>query len=155
MPKLQARVVFIFITALLDMVGIGVIIPSLPGIIRRFMADPTEVSQYFGYFVSTYALMQFLASPLLGALSDRWGRRPVLLISIAVAAADYVLMAFAPTLLILFASRVIAGLTGANMTVAMAYIADITPAEKRAGLNHCPRKSDARLPFKSSILSRP
>jgi DHA1 family tetracycline resistance protein-like MFS transporter len=132
MAKPQARVAFIFITALLDMIGIGVIIPSLPDIIRRFMSDPTEVSHYFGYFVSVYALMQFLASPLLGALSDLLGRRPVLLISLAVAAADYVLMAFAPTLLILFASRVIAGLTGANMTVAMAYLSDITPPEKRA-----------------------
>lgn len=133
MAKPQARFTFIFVAALLDMIGIGVIIPSLPDIIRRFTSNPATVSQYFGYFVSVYALMQFLASPLLGALSDRWGRRPVLLVSIAVAAIDYVLMAYSPTLLILFASRVVAGLTGANMTVAMAYISDVTPAEKRAG----------------------
>lgn len=132
MPPRQARVAFIFTTALLDMIGLGLLVPSLPGIMRRFATDEVTVSHLFGIFVSTYALMQFLAAPLLGALSDRWGRRPVLLISIAVAAADYLVMGFAPTLTILFIGRVIAGLTGANMTVVMAYIADVTPPEKRA-----------------------
>lgn len=128
----RATMGFIFVTVLIDMIGLGLIVPSLPGIMRRFFTDETTVSQYFGVFVSLYALMQFLASPLLGTLSDIFGRRPVLLNSIALAAVDYLLMGFAPTLWLLFVGRIVSGLTGANMTVAMAYIADVSPPEKRA-----------------------
>lgn len=123
---------FIFITVTLDMIGIGLVIPSLPDIMRRFMTSETSVSEYFGYFISLYALMQFLASPLLGALSDRWGRRPILLVSLLVAGLDYILMAYAPTLTILFLGRILAGLTGANITVAMAYVADVSDDKNRS-----------------------
>ena len=128
----KASMVFIFITITLDMIGIGLIIPTLPDIMRRFTTDANLVSQYFGFFISTYAAMQFLASPLLGVLSDMFGRRSILLVSLLVAAMDYVLMAYAPSLPILFIGRVVAGLTGASMTVAMAYIADISDDKNRS-----------------------
>ncbi len=114
------------------MIGIGLIIPVLPDIVRRFVSDSSLASQAFGVFVAIYAVMQFLFSPLLGMISDRYGRRPVLLVSLCVAAIDYLIMAFAPNLWILFLGRIIAGATGANFTVAMAYIADISSEEKRA-----------------------
>lgn len=123
---------FIFITVTLDMIGVGLVIPSLPDIMRRFATSEATVSEYFGYFISLYALMQFLASPLLGALSDHWGRRSILLVSLLVAGFDYILMAYAPTLEILFAGRILAGLTGANITVAMAYIADVSDDTNRS-----------------------
>ncbi len=128
----QANVAFIFITVMLDMIGIGVIIPSMPDIMRRFYLSESVIPTYLGYFIATYATMQFVASPLLGLLSDRYGRRPVLLVSLFVAALDYLLMGFAPTLTILFFGRALAGLTGANVTVAMAYIADISNNKNRA-----------------------
>lgn len=130
-PK-SARAHFIFATILLDSLGIGLIIPTMPDIIRRFGTDPAFVSQYFGYFISVYALMQFLASPVLGSLSDRFGRRSILLVSLLCAGLDYILMAYAPTLGILFAGRVISGLTGASMTVATAYMADVSDDSTRA-----------------------
>lgn len=132
MQKSQARLVFIFITIMLDMIGVGLIIPSLPDIMRRFTNDPAQVSAYFGYFIALYACMQFLASPLLGSLSDLIGRRPILLVSLCIAGLDYILMAFAPTLSILFVGRVVSGLTGASLTVAMAYISDISSDKNRA-----------------------
>lgn len=132
MRKAEASKLFIFITILLDAIGIGVIIPILPEVIKRFGTSSDFVSTYFGYFISVYALMQFLASPLLGSLSDKYGRRPVLLVSLLGSGLDYLLMAFAPSLWILFLGRVISGLTGANQTVAASYIADISTAENRA-----------------------
>lgn len=129
---MQARMLFILITLSLDMIGIGIIIPSLPDILKKFIADPELATQSFGYFISIYAIMQFLASPLLGAISDWKGRRPVLLVSLFMAGIDYLVMAFAPNLTILFAGRVLAGLTGANFTVAMAYISDVSNDENRA-----------------------
>lgn len=132
MRNSKAGIWFIFITVTLDMIGLGLVIPSLPDIMRRFVSSETSVSEYFGYFISIYALMQFLASPLLGAMSDRFGRRSILLVSLLVAGFDYILMAYAPTLEILFAGRIIAGLTGANITVAMAYIADVSTDENRS-----------------------
>jgi len=132
MKKAEASKLFIFITILLDAIGIGVIIPILPEVIKRFGTSSNFVSTYFGYFISVYALMQFLASPLLGSLSDKYGRRPVLLVSLLGSGLDYLLMAFAPSLWILFLGRLISGLTGANQTVAASYIADISTAENRA-----------------------
>lgn len=123
---------FIFITMFLDVLGIGVIIPILPQLIRHFMVDPLQASQYFGYFISVYSLIQFFASPILGALSDRFGRRPILLISLLGACIDYVIMAFAPNLTILFLGRIVSGLTGASMTVASAYIADVSDEKNRS-----------------------
>lgn len=132
MAQKNARVQFVFATILLDSLGIGILIPIMPDILRRFSSDPTFVSHYFGYFISVYALMQFLASPILGSLSDKFGRRPILLCSLLGAGLDYILMAYAPNLSILFLGRIIAGLTGASMTVATAYIADISDDKTRS-----------------------
>jgi len=131
-PKKSASVMFIFVTILLDAVGIGLIIPIFPDVIRRFNSDPQFVSHYFGYFISLYALMQFVASPILGSLSDRFGRRSILLISLLGAGLDYILMAYAPNLAILFLGRIISGLTGASMTVASSYMADISDDSNRS-----------------------
>ncbi|MGZ3790093.1 MAG: TCR/Tet family MFS transporter [Bacteriovorax sp.] len=131
MKKSEASILFIVVTILLDAIGIGIVIPILPDVIRRFGNDPSFVSTYFGLFISAYALMQFLASPLLGALSDRFGRRSVLLVSLLGASLDYILMAFAPNMFFLFIGRIISGLTGASMTVATSYIADISADHNR------------------------
>ncbi|MBC7659718.1 MAG: TCR/Tet family MFS transporter [Chitinophagaceae bacterium] len=128
MPRIQ----FIFITIFLDSLGIGLLVPVLPDILRRFTTDAGEVSLYYGYFLSAYAAIQFLASPVLGSLSDRFGRRPVLLVSLLGAGIDYILMAVAPTLSILFIGRAISGLTGASMTVASSYMADISDDSNRS-----------------------
>lgn len=114
------------------MLGIGLIIPVLPDVIRRFSSDPDSITVLFGYFVAVYAFMQFFASPILGSLSDRFGRRPILLSSLLGASIDYVFMAFAPSLSLLFVGRVISGLSGASMTVANSYIADISDDSNRS-----------------------
>ncbi|MBP7844671.1 MAG: TCR/Tet family MFS transporter [Proteobacteria bacterium] len=127
-----ASLKFIFATIFLDALGIGLLIPVFPDVIRRFSSNPEFVNQYFGFFISIYALMQFLASPVLGSLSDRYGRRIVLLNSLLFAGLDYILMAFAPTLSILFVGRILSGLTGASMTVASSYMADISDDSNRS-----------------------
>jgi DHA1 family tetracycline resistance protein-like MFS transporter len=128
----KAAVSFIFVTILLDAIGLGLLIPVLPDVLRRFSSDHAVVSEYFGYFVGVYAFMQFVASPVLGALSDRYGRRSILLSSLLGAGLDYIFMAFAPSLSLLFLGRMIAGLTGASMTVASSYMADISTDENRS-----------------------
>ena len=128
----RAPLIFLFITATLDMIGVGLIIPSLPDVVRRFVTEEHLVSEYFGYFISVYAFMQFVASPLLGSLSDMYGRRPVLLTSLFMASIDYLFMAFAPNLTFLFIGRMISGLTGASATVCMAYVADISTNDNRS-----------------------
>jgi MFS transporter, DHA1 family, tetracycline resistance protein len=128
----------IFSTVVLDAAGIALIFPILPGLLRS-MTGTDDVSSLFGAMLALYALMQFVFAPVLGVLSDRYGRRPVLLLSLAGAAIDYLIMAFTPHLWLLFAGRAVAGLTAANTAVAMAYIADITPEAERArryGLFH-------------------
>ena len=132
MKSRQARILFIFITITLDMIGVGLIVPNLPDIMKRFVTSEADISHYYGLFISSYALMQFLAAPLLGALADLFGRRPVLFVSLFLAAIDYLIMAFAPNMKILFIGRVLAGLSGANITVAMAYIADVSTDENRS-----------------------
>lgn len=114
------------------MIGIGLIIPVLPDVIRRFVTEQESVNHLFGYFVATYALMQFLAAPVLGGLSDHFGRRRILLGSLFGASIDYIFMAFATSLPLLFLGRVISGLTGASMTVANSYMADISTDKNRA-----------------------
>ena len=124
---------FIFATLLLDMVGIGLLIPVLPKLVASLHGgDHAKASVVFGWFISAYALMQFLFAPLLGELSDRFGRRPVILISLLGGGLDYLLMAFAPSLEWLFVGRVISGITGANIAAANAYIADVSSPEDRA-----------------------
>jgi DHA1 family tetracycline resistance protein-like MFS transporter len=121
----------IFAAIGLDAVGIGLIFPILP----RLLEDVThtqDVAPYIGIMTALYAVMQFVFAPVLGALSDNLGRRPVLLISLAGAATNYVVMAFAPQLWMLLLGRAIAGLTSANVSVATAYITDISPVDKRA-----------------------
>lgn len=129
----QAGMAFILVTLVLDVMGLGIVIPVLPELIASFNdGNVSAASRYYGYFVATFAAMQFLFAPVLGALSDHYGRRPVLLISLFGAGLDYVLLAFAPTLALLFLGRIIAGATAASFTVAKAYIADVSPPDKRA-----------------------
>ena len=123
--------VVIYATIALDAAGIAVIFPILPGLLRA-MTGTHEVSGLFGAMLALYALMQFVFAPVLGVLSDRYGRRPVLLLSLAGSAIDYTIMAFTPYLWLLFAGRAVAGLTAANAAVATAYIADVTPESERA-----------------------
>ncbi len=129
----RGATIFIFVTVLIDMVTFGMIGPVLPKLIASFVGnDYAHAAQVIGLFATVWALMQFFCSPLLGMLSDRVGRRPVILLSNAVSVVDYVIMALAPNLAWLFAGRVISGVATANMTAASAYIADVTPLEKRA-----------------------
>lgn len=123
---------FILITLAIDAMGLGIVIPVLPDVIRRFISGEAQVSRIYGYFIALYALMQFIASPLLGSLSDRYGRRPILLLSLFGAAVDYLFMAFAGTLPLLFLGRLIAGISGASYTVASAYVADISDDSNRS-----------------------
>jgi DHA1 family tetracycline resistance protein-like MFS transporter len=128
-----AAVAFIFVTILLDMMALGVIIPVLPKLIESFVDNDTaSAARIFGLFGTAWALMQFLFSPLLGGLSDRYGRRPVVLLSNFGLSADYVLMALAPSLAWLFVGRLISGITSASISTAFAYIADSTTPEGRA-----------------------
>lgn len=128
----KASNLFIFATVAIDSIGLGIIIPVLPDVIRRFISDDSSVSRYYGLFIATYSLLQFFASPLLGRLSDRFGRRPILLISLFGGAVDYMFMAFAPTLALLWVGRIISGLSGASYTVANAYMADISDDSNRS-----------------------
>ncbi len=124
---------FIFVTVLLDMMALGVVIPVLPKLVESFLDNDTaSAARWFGLFGTVWALMQFVFSPLFGALSDRFGRRPVVLMSNFGLAFDYVLMALAPSLGWLFLGRVISGITTASVSTSFAYIADVTPPEKRA-----------------------
>ena len=121
----------IYATVSLDAAGLALIFPILPGLLRA-MTGVHEVSALFGDMLALYALAQFVGAPVLGVLSDRFGRRPVLLLSLAGSAVDYLIMAFTPYLWLLFVGRALAGLTAANTAVATAYIADITPEAERA-----------------------
>lgn len=126
-------VVFIFITLLIDVIGLGIIIPVVPKLISELTGEPLNMaSKYGGWLMFCYAIMQFVFSPVLGNLSDAYGRRRVLLISILGLGLNYIFHALAPTLSLLFIGRLIAGIMGASFTTAAAYMADITPPEKRA-----------------------
>ena len=132
-PARQAAITFIFITVVLDVLALGIIIPVLPRLIEDFLhGDTARAAEMFGLFATVWALMQFFCSPIIGMLSDRFGRRRVILLSNFGLGLDYIVMALAPTVGWLFLGRVISGITGASFTTAGAYIADITPKEKRA-----------------------
>jgi DHA1 family tetracycline resistance protein-like MFS transporter len=131
--RTKASVAFIFVTLLLDTLGIGIIVPVLPRLIESFVGgDVSLASHYYGVFIALYAVMQFVFAPILGGLSDRFGRRKVILSSLFGGGLDYLLMAAAPALPWLFLGRVISGISGASFSAATAYIADVTPKEKRA-----------------------
>src|SRR5438046_2657081 len=134
-PVRSGAAAFIFVTILLDMLALGLILPILPKLVESFVDNDTATAaRIFGLFGTAWALMQFLFSPILGALSDRFGRRPVVLLSNFGLALDYVLMALAPSLSWLFIGRVISGITSASISTSFAYIADITAPEKRAAV---------------------
>jgi DHA1 family tetracycline resistance protein-like MFS transporter len=129
----RAALAFIFAIVLLDVIALGIVIPVLPKLIEGMLGGNTpRAAEIFGVFSTAWALMQFLFSPVLGALSDRFGRRPVLLISMTGHGLDYILMALAPSLAWLFVGRIISGITAASFSTAYAYIADVTEPDKRA-----------------------
>jgi DHA1 family tetracycline resistance protein-like MFS transporter len=134
-PARGGAVAFIFVTILLDMLALGLILPILPKLVESFVDNDTaQAARIFGLFGTVWALMQFFFSPILGGLSDRFGRRPVVLLSNFGLALDYVLMALAPSLIWLFIGRVISGITSASVSTAFAYITDVTPPERRAAM---------------------
>jgi len=129
----KASLTFIFITILVDVIGIGIIIPVIPSLIEKLSGDGlSEASRIGGWLIFAFAIMQFLFAPLMGILSDKFGRRPVLLLSLLGLGIDYLFHAYAPTIGWLLVGRVLAGITGASLTVANAYIADISTPENKA-----------------------
>lgn len=129
----NAAVGFIFITLLIDVIGFGIIIPVMPKLISQLkQVDISTASKYGSFLMFAYASVQFFCAPLLGNLSDKFGRRPVLLFSLFGFGVDYLFLALAPTYEWLFVGRIIAGITGASFTTAAAYIGDISTAENRA-----------------------
>lgn len=129
----RPALIFIFITLFLDILGIGLIIPILPKLVDCLAAGGLASASYLhGTLVGLYSLMQFLFAPVIGSLSDRFGRRKVILLSLLGSGLDYFLMGWAPTILWFFVGRIISGITGANYSAAAAYIADISPREKRS-----------------------
>ncbi|MDX1477788.1 MAG: TCR/Tet family MFS transporter [Saprospiraceae bacterium] len=133
MKRRKAALGFIFITLLIDVTGFGLIIPVMPEFIMELTgADVSTASRYGGWLLFSYAIMQFLFAPVLGNLSDRFGRRPVLLLSLLGFSVDYLVQGFAPTIVWLFIGRIVAGICGSSFTTASAYIADVSPPEERA-----------------------
>jgi DHA1 family tetracycline resistance protein-like MFS transporter len=133
-PRRQAALIFVFITVALDMIALGVIAPVFVPLVERFLhGDVRRAAGVVGVFGTVFALMQFGWAPFLGVLSDRFGRRPIIVLSNLGMAADYVVMALAPNLAWLLIGRVVSGITAANATAASAYVSDVTMPEKRAG----------------------
>jgi len=129
----KAALVFIFITVLIDVLSFGVIIPVLPHLVEQFTGgDLASAARWVGIFGMTFAAVQFLSTPVQGALSDRFGRRPVILVSCLGLGLDFIVMALATSLPVLLLARIISGVASASFTTANAYIADVTPPEKRA-----------------------
>ena len=125
--KSKNALYFIFFTLLIDVTGLGIIIPVIPKLISELTGEGLSVaSEYGGWLTFTYAIMQFVFSPILGNLSDKYGRRPVLLVALFGLGIDYLFLAFAPSIFWLFIGRMIAGVAGASFTTATAYIADIS-----------------------------
>ncbi|MBY0486461.1 MAG: TCR/Tet family MFS transporter [Flavobacteriaceae bacterium] len=131
--KKQAAIGFIFITMLIDITGWGIIIPVIPKLIEELIhGDISEAAKVGGWLTFAYSITQFIFAPLIGNLSDKFGRRPIILISLFAFSLDYLLLAFAPTITWLFVGRIIAGISGASITTASAYIADVSTPENRA-----------------------
>lgn len=129
----NAAISFILLTLLIDIIGIGIVVPVLPELVKQFVGgNASSASFYVGVIAATYSLMQFICAPILGALSDRFGRRPILLASMFGLGVDYVVQGFAPSIGWLFAGRLIAGVMGASISTANAYIADISDEKSRA-----------------------
>jgi DHA1 family tetracycline resistance protein-like MFS transporter len=132
-PPRRAALAFIFVTLAIDVLALGITIPVLPKLIEQFTGgDTARAAQIFGVYGTAFALMQFLFAPVLGMLSDRWGRRPVILLSCFGLGLDYIMMAWAPALGWLFAGRAMSGITSATVPAVMAYVADVTPPDRRA-----------------------
>ena len=130
-PEAGPRLVFV--TVVLAVLGFGLLIPVLPELVKQFQGGSVvEGSHSYGWLVSSYALMQFIGSPILGSLSDRFGRRKVILIALAGSSIDFVVMAMAPSLTILFLARMVGGITAGVLSTANAYMADVTPPAQRA-----------------------
>jgi DHA1 family tetracycline resistance protein-like MFS transporter len=130
--KRSPNLIFVLITLFLDVMGIGLSTPILPKLIAEFIGDVSTASYSYGAVVTTYALMLFIFSPIQGALSDQFGRRPILLFSLFGTGLTYIALTFAPTLPWIFAAQILNGLTGASSAVVFAYIADVSPPEQRA-----------------------
>jgi len=125
--------VFIFLTALMDSIGFGIIMPVLPDLLMEISGeDLGNSARYGGWLMFVYAVMQFFCSPLIGNISDRFGRRPVLLFSLLVMAINYLVMGFAESLFLLFLGRIVSGIGASTMSTCNAYMADVTPEDKRA-----------------------
>ena len=133
MSKRKPAMIFIFVTLLIDVIGFGIIIPVIPKLITELTGGTlSDASVYGGWLMFSFATMQFLFSPIFGGLSDKYGRRPVLLLSLFGFGVDYILLALSPNIGWLFVGRIFAGITGASFTTATAYIADISTPDKRA-----------------------
>ncbi|SDL47242.1 MFS transporter, DHA1 family, tetracycline resistance protein [Chryseobacterium taihuense] len=131
--KKKAAIGFIFVTLLIDIIGLGIIIPVIPKLIEELIhGSVNEAAKYGGWLGFVYAFAQFIFAPVIGNLSDKYGRRPIILISLFGFAVDYIFLALAPNIMLLFLGRIIAGITGASFTTASAYIADISTDEDRA-----------------------
>ncbi|MDI9409816.1 MAG: TCR/Tet family MFS transporter [Candidatus Pacebacteria bacterium] len=130
--KLKAAVIFVVITVALDILSVALIIPVLPNLIASFAGGISNGALILGLFTGSWGMMQFIFSPILGSLSDRFGRRPVILLSNLGLGLDYILMALAPNLWVLFIGRLLSGITTSTFAVANSYIADVLPVEKRA-----------------------
>jgi DHA1 family tetracycline resistance protein-like MFS transporter len=128
----RAATAFVLVTALLDILALGLVIPVLPALIREFAGSEAHAGVWNGVLIALWAGMQFIASPVIGALSDRYGRRPVILVSVAGMAIDWMLMALAPDLWWLAAGRMIGGVTSSSFTTVYAYVADVTAPENRS-----------------------
>lgn len=130
----RAALIFIFVTVLIDILSFGLIIPVLPHLIEGFLnGDVSRAAVWYGWFATAFMAMQFLFTPVQGALSDRFGRRPVILLSNLGLGLDFLMMALVNSLPLLFVGRLISGITAASFSTANAYVADVTPPEKRAG----------------------
>ncbi len=133
MKNRKAAVGFIFVTLLLDVIGLGIIIPVIPSLIQELTGEGlSEASRYGGWLIASYAIIQFLCAPIVGSLSDKYGRRPILLLSLLGFGIDYLVLAFAPSIGWLFLARIIAGFFGASFTTGAAYIADVSSPEKKS-----------------------